>query len=130
MTISFLLQFSFSLPFFSLVFSSFTSIVGLFPHFLSLMVCFSCISKVCEAFTECKGQHETWWLDALDLIEQDKELSNELIRRIDEAVSESVNNSKSRIATRLDIILFVSLILLLYHSCMYLHLPMLVILYV
>lgn len=74
------------------------------------MLCFSCISKVCEAFTKCKGPHETWWLDALDLIEQDKDSSNELLRRVDEAVSGSANNFKSKIATRLVIILFVSLI--------------------
>ncbi|XP_058110678.1 uncharacterized protein LOC131253624 isoform X2 [Magnolia sinica] len=57
--------------------------------------------QVCDAFTEFKGQHATWWLHALDLIEQD-DSSNELMRKIDEAVSVAVNNSKSsRLASRL-----------------------------
>lgn len=56
--------------------------------------------QVCEAFSKYQGEQAIWWLHALDLIEQDKDPSNELIRKIDEAVSGAVNNSKTRISSR------------------------------
>uniref|UniRef100_A0A2P2MDB4 RING-type domain-containing protein n=1 Tax=Rhizophora mucronata TaxID=61149 RepID=A0A2P2MDB4_RHIMU len=50
---------------------------------------------VCNAFRDKKDQHTIWWLDALHHAEQNKDFSNELIRKIEEAVSGSLNNSRS-----------------------------------
>ncbi|KAL5991335.1 hypothetical protein ACLOJK_012242 [Asimina triloba] len=67
--------------------------------------CESIIQKylsVCDTFIEFKRHHTIWWLQALDLIEQEKDASNELMRKIDEAVSGALNNSRaSRLASRL-----------------------------
>ncbi|XP_077216092.1 RING-finger, DEAD-like helicase, PHD and SNF2 domain-containing protein [Tasmannia lanceolata] len=57
--------------------------------------------QVCDALTKCKGQHVPWWLQSLDQIEQNNDSSNDLIRKIDEAVSQAVHNSKSsRVSSR------------------------------
>nr|GLL21004.1 E3 ubiquitin-protein ligase SHPRH isoform X1 [Ipomoea trifida] len=56
--------------------------------------------QVCNAFTDRKNQHTAWWLESLHHIEQNKDLSSELIRKIGEAVSGTMNtNRASRIAS-------------------------------
>lgn len=56
--------------------------------------------KVCNAFNDRKNQHTAWWLESLHHIEQNKDLSSELIRKIGEAVSGTLNtNRASRIAS-------------------------------
>ena len=61
--------------------------------------------KVCNAFGERKNLHTVWWLDALNHAEQNKDSTGELIRKIEEAVSGTLNNSRSsRIASRLVIV--------------------------
>ncbi|XP_010253038.1 PREDICTED: E3 ubiquitin-protein ligase SHPRH [Nelumbo nucifera] len=57
--------------------------------------------EVCEALSDRKKQQNLWWLEALHYIEQKKDSSNELIRKIREAVSGTLNSSKaSRLASR------------------------------
>ncbi|OVA17306.1 SNF2-related [Macleaya cordata] len=57
--------------------------------------------QVCNAFSDRQNQHINWWLEALHCVEQNKDASNELIRRICEAVSGTLSSSKSsRIASR------------------------------
>ncbi|KAJ6744590.1 E3 UBIQUITIN-PROTEIN LIGASE SHPRH FAMILY MEMBER [Salix purpurea] len=59
-------------------------------------------TQVCNAFGERKNLHTDWWLDALNHAEQNKDSTVELIRKIEEAVSGTLNNSRSsRIASRL-----------------------------
>lgn len=59
-------------------------------------------TQVCNAFCERKNLHTVWWLDALNHAEQNKDSTGELIRKIEEAVSGTLNNSRSsRIASRL-----------------------------
>ncbi|KAJ6952170.1 E3 ubiquitin-protein ligase SHPRH [Populus alba x Populus x berolinensis] len=59
-------------------------------------------TQVCNAFGERKNLHTVWWLDALNHAEQNKDSTGELIRKIEEAVSGTLNNSRSsRIASRL-----------------------------
>ncbi|KAJ6762274.1 E3 UBIQUITIN-PROTEIN LIGASE SHPRH FAMILY MEMBER [Salix koriyanagi] len=59
-------------------------------------------TQVCNAFGERKNLHTVWWLDALNHAEQNKDSTVELIRKIEEAVSGTLNNSRSsRIASRL-----------------------------
>ncbi|VFQ99538.1 unnamed protein product [Cuscuta campestris] len=55
--------------------------------------------QVCNAFTEKKNQHTTWWLEALHHIEQNKDLSTEFIRKTGEAVAGTLNTSASRVAS-------------------------------
>ncbi|CAK9136717.1 unnamed protein product [Ilex paraguariensis] len=56
--------------------------------------------QVCSAFSDRKNQHTTWWLETLHHIEQNKNSSSELIRKIEEAVSGTLNTSRtSRIAS-------------------------------
>lgn len=62
--------------------------------------------KVLYAIDENKNQI-VWWMEALLHAEQNKDFSSELLRKIEEAVSGTLNNSKSsRIASRLVIISF------------------------
>lgn len=66
--------------------------------------------EVCNGFRKLKNQQTTWWLDALNQIEQNKDMSNELIRKIREAVADTLNTSStSRIPSRL-VTLFNSLL--------------------
>ncbi|KAJ6697013.1 hypothetical protein OIU85_003381 [Salix viminalis] len=59
-------------------------------------------TQVCNAFGERENLHTVWWLDALNHAEQNKDSTVELIRKIEEAVSGTLNNSRSsRIASRL-----------------------------
>ncbi|KAL3565477.1 hypothetical protein D5086_033523 [Populus alba] len=59
-------------------------------------------TQVCNAFGERENLHTVWWLDALNHAEQNKDSTGELIRKIEEAVSGTLNNSRSsRIASRL-----------------------------
>ncbi|XP_020226329.1 E3 ubiquitin-protein ligase SHPRH [Cajanus cajan] len=59
-------------------------------------------TQVCNAHRESKTDQNTfWWLEALHYAEQNKDFSTELIRKIEEAISGTSNNSKSsRIAAR------------------------------
>ncbi|KAL3565339.1 hypothetical protein D5086_033385 [Populus alba] len=67
------------------------------PNTLNLM-----IQEVCNAFGERENLHTVWWLDALNHAEQNKDSTGELIRKIEEAVPGTLNNSRSsRIASRL-----------------------------
>jgi E3 ubiquitin-protein ligase SHPRH len=60
--------------------------------------------KVCNAFGERKNLHTVWWLDALNQAEQNKDSTCELIRKIEEAVSGTLNKSRSsRIASKSEI---------------------------
>ncbi|KAF3613481.1 hypothetical protein FXO38_36222 [Capsicum annuum] len=56
--------------------------------------------QVCNAFSDRKNQYTAWWLEALHHIEQNKDSSNELIRKIGETVSGTLNTSRaSKIAS-------------------------------
>ncbi|KAL0556995.1 hypothetical protein IC582_005513 [Cucumis melo] len=44
--------------------------------------------------------NDVWWLEAVHHAEQNKDFSHELIRKIEEAVSGNLNNSKSRVGSR------------------------------
>lgn len=56
--------------------------------------------KVCDELRQNKKDSSPWWLQALDLIEK-KDASNDIMKKIDEAVSGSFNGSKSpRISSR------------------------------
>ncbi|KAA8533961.1 hypothetical protein F0562_031478 [Nyssa sinensis] len=56
-------------------------------------------AQVCNAFSNRKNQQTVWWLEALHDIEQNMDSSSELIRKIGEAVSGTLNISRtSRIA--------------------------------
>ncbi|XP_070027034.1 uncharacterized protein [Nicotiana sylvestris] len=51
--------------------------------------------QVCNAFSDRKNQYSAWWLEVLHHIEQNKDSSNELIRKIGEAVSGTLNTSRA-----------------------------------
>lgn len=51
--------------------------------------------QVCDTFSEVKNHRSVWWLDVLHHIEQSRDSTNELIRKIGEAVLGSTNNSRS-----------------------------------
>ncbi|KAG8380997.1 hypothetical protein BUALT_Bualt06G0075000 [Buddleja alternifolia] len=53
--------------------------------------------QVCDGFMKRKNQHTTWWLQALDHIEQNKDSSSVLIQKIGEALSGNLNK-RSRIS--------------------------------
>ncbi|XP_027104125.1 uncharacterized protein [Coffea arabica] len=56
--------------------------------------------QVSIEFSNRKSQHMTWWLDALHHLEQNKDTSSELIRKIGEALSVTLSTSRtSRIAS-------------------------------
>jgi E3 ubiquitin-protein ligase SHPRH len=62
--------------------------------------------EVCHALRDRKNQHTVWWLDALHHTEQNKNFSSELIKKIEEAILGTPNNSRSsRISSRLVIVL-------------------------
>ncbi|XP_038884909.1 E3 ubiquitin-protein ligase SHPRH isoform X5 [Benincasa hispida] len=44
--------------------------------------------------------NHVWWLEAVHHAEQNKDFSHELIRKVEEAVSGNLNNSKSRVGSR------------------------------
>ncbi|XP_047328470.1 E3 ubiquitin-protein ligase SHPRH isoform X2 [Impatiens glandulifera] len=57
-------------------------------------------TQVSDAFNDRKNIDMVWWLEALDHIELNKDLESELIRKIGEAVSSSLNTSRtSKIAS-------------------------------
>ncbi|CAL0315584.1 unnamed protein product [Lupinus luteus] len=60
-------------------------------------------TQVCNAYRDSrKDQNAFWWLEALHHAEQNKDFSAELIRKIEEAMSGTSNDSKpSKIASRL-----------------------------
>ncbi|KAG4966287.1 hypothetical protein JHK84_040882 [Glycine max] len=60
---------------------------------------------VCNAYHDSRTDQNTfWWLEALHHAEQNKDFSTELIRKIEEAISGTSNNSKSsRVASRISI---------------------------
>ncbi|XWS74480.1 hypothetical protein CRYUN_Cryun01aG0001600 [Craigia yunnanensis] len=51
--------------------------------------------QVCNAFSDINNEHRVWWLEALHHAEQNKDFSNELIRKIEEAISGSLKNRRS-----------------------------------
>ncbi|XP_038722963.1 E3 ubiquitin-protein ligase SHPRH isoform X2 [Tripterygium wilfordii] len=56
---------------------------------------------VCNELNDRKTQHSLWWLETLDHADQNKDFAGELIKKIEEAISETLNNSKSsRITSR------------------------------
>lgn len=56
--------------------------------------------QVSNGFRKRKNQQTTWWLDALHQIDQNKDLSNELIRKMREALAGTPNASRtSRMAS-------------------------------
>lgn len=52
-------------------------------------------TQVCSMSKECKSQSMIWWLYALDIIEQKNDLSQDLLSKIDEAISRAATSSKS-----------------------------------
>lgn len=57
--------------------------------------------QVCHVLGDRKNQHTVWWLEALHHTEQNKNFSSELIKKIEEAISGTPNNSRSsRISSR------------------------------
>ncbi|KAJ4825655.1 hypothetical protein Tsubulata_038885 [Turnera subulata] len=58
-------------------------------------------TQVCNEYDLIKMQHSVWWLDALHLSEENDNFSSELIRKIEEAISGMLINSKSsRVSSR------------------------------
>ncbi|XP_062092301.1 uncharacterized protein LOC133798119 isoform X2 [Humulus lupulus] len=51
--------------------------------------------QVCSGISERKNQHSDWWMEALIDAEQNKDFSFDLIRKIEEAISGTLNNSRS-----------------------------------
>ncbi|ESQ52797.1 hypothetical protein EUTSA_v10016132mg [Eutrema salsugineum] len=56
-------------------------------------------NQVSESLSNMGKQRSIWWLDALQLAEQNKDFSRELTRKIEEAIHGSLNNSSSSRAT-------------------------------
>ncbi|XP_023551403.1 E3 ubiquitin-protein ligase SHPRH isoform X2 [Cucurbita pepo subsp. pepo] len=56
--------------------------------------------QVCNELKSRENLNEVWWLQAVHHAEQNKDFSHELIRKIEEAVSGNLNNSKSRVGSR------------------------------
>ncbi|XP_019079923.1 uncharacterized protein LOC100248506 isoform X2 [Vitis vinifera] len=67
--------------------------------------------QVCDSLNDGKNQHSVWWLEALTQIEQNKDASGELIKKIGDAVSGPLNNARS---SRIDSC-FRSINALMYH---------------
>jgi len=70
--------------------------LSIFLHFLfvfslSVLSKIIILLKVCNAFGERKNLHTVLWLDALNHAEQNKDSTGELIRKIEEAVSGTLN---------------------------------------
>lgn len=55
--------------------------------------------KVSESLRNMGKERSVWWLDTLQLAEQNKDFSSELTRKIEEAIHGSLNNSSSSRAT-------------------------------
>lgn len=51
-------------------------------------------TQVCSTSEECKNQILTWWLHALDIIEENKDSSEELLKKIDQTVSSVAASSR------------------------------------
>ncbi|KAF8063114.1 hypothetical protein N665_1184s0003 [Sinapis alba] len=51
--------------------------------------------QVSESLSNIGKQRSVWWLDALQLAEQNKDFTSELTRKIEEAIHGSLNNSSS-----------------------------------
>ncbi|XVF24305.1 hypothetical protein REPUB_Repub13aG0116300 [Reevesia pubescens] len=67
--------------------------------------------QVCDALSDINNEDRVWWLEALHHAEQNMDFSNELIRKIEEAISGSLKNRRtSRISSR-----FQSITALKYH---------------
>ncbi|XVF81925.1 hypothetical protein PTKIN_Ptkin16aG0001600 [Pterospermum kingtungense] len=67
--------------------------------------------QVSKACSDINNEQRVWWLEALHHAEQNKDFSNELIRKIEEAVSGSLKNQRSsRMSSR-----FQSITALKYH---------------
>ncbi|XP_015575743.2 E3 ubiquitin-protein ligase SHPRH [Ricinus communis] len=67
--------------------------------------------QVCNAISDGENQHSAWWLNALYHAELNKDFKRDLIKKIEEAVSGTLNNSRSsRIASQ-----FRSIAALKYH---------------
>ncbi|KAK9167890.1 hypothetical protein Syun_000030 [Stephania yunnanensis] len=57
--------------------------------------------QVCKALDDRQNQNADWWLESINHVEQNKDLSEELIRKVSEAVHGTLNRSKpTRIAAR------------------------------
>ncbi|XP_022745300.1 E3 ubiquitin-protein ligase SHPRH isoform X3 [Durio zibethinus] len=50
--------------------------------------------QVCDALSDINNEHRVWWLEALHHAEQNKDFSNELIRKIEDAISGSLKNRR------------------------------------
>ncbi|XP_054788420.1 uncharacterized protein LOC129294236 isoform X2 [Prosopis cineraria] len=50
--------------------------------------------QVCNAYSESTNEPTIWWLEALHHAEQNKDFSDELLRKIEEAIAGTLNNSK------------------------------------
>uniref|UniRef100_A0A1D1XWD7 E3 ubiquitin-protein ligase SHPRH n=1 Tax=Anthurium amnicola TaxID=1678845 RepID=A0A1D1XWD7_9ARAE len=58
-------------------------------------------TQVCEMSKVFQDHNVNWWLEALNLIEQSKDSSDELMKKIDEAVSRAVNGTgSSKVSSR------------------------------
>ncbi|MFS8013257.1 putative chromatin remodeling SNF2 family [Helianthus anomalus] len=54
---------------------------------------------VCDALDDRRNQHTAWWAECLEIVEQDKESSTDFMRKIGDAVSGTLNTSRtSRLA--------------------------------
>ncbi|KAK9159338.1 hypothetical protein Scep_005912 [Stephania cephalantha] len=57
--------------------------------------------QVCNALDDRQNQNADWWLESINHVEQNKDLSEELISKVSEAVHGTLNRSKpTRIAAR------------------------------
>ncbi|CAN8317715.1 unnamed protein product [Cochlearia groenlandica] len=56
-------------------------------------------NQVSESLSSMGKQHSVWWLDVLQIAEQNTEFSSELSRKIEEAIHGSLDNSSSSRAT-------------------------------
>ncbi|PKU64874.1 E3 ubiquitin-protein ligase SHPRH isoform X3 [Dendrobium catenatum] len=55
----------------------------------------SSYKEVCNLTKECKVQNMSWWVQALDIIEQKEDSSRELMKKIEQAISRVGCNSRS-----------------------------------
>ncbi|MQM06650.1 hypothetical protein Taro_039477 [Colocasia esculenta] len=61
----------------------------------------SIYAQVCDMAKEFQDHTANWWLETLNLIEQSKDSADELIKRIDQAISKAVNGTgSSRVSSR------------------------------
>lgn len=65
-------------------------------HMFTLQfVCPSIALQVSNALSDLNNEYRGWWLEALDHAEKDKDLSNELIRKMEEAISGSLKSRRT-----------------------------------